>query len=124
MKPVHAPAPGASPREALGRGKGSGVPGWLLLELRARRATHLKPRGPLVSSVSFRSGGASFTLRRDGQAPLDPLSAYTSPPPGVTGRPAPPAPSLEARHLPFLARPGVSVPQHFMDTPSRAGGRG
>lgn len=71
-------SPPASP--ALPRGPGSG-PG--------AEGTHLKPRGPLVTSVPFGSNGASIALQREGRAcwglclrPTDPLTP-------LTGRPRP-----------------------------------
>lgn len=65
--------------EVLGGGEGVWGQGWPLLGPTAGKVTHLDPRGPLVSSVSFRSNGASITLQRDGHAPLDPLSVPNQP---------------------------------------------
>lgn len=75
------------------------------------KATHLKPRGPLVSSVPFRSNGARVTLRRDGHARWT-LSL-------------PHQPSLEAHHLPFWAQ-GLGTPSTSQTAPARPeeGGQG
>lgn len=76
LRPTSAlPLPPALPR---GPGSGPGAEG-----------THLKPRGPLVTSVPFGSNGASIALQREGRAcwglclrPTDPLTP-------LTGRPRP-----------------------------------
>lgn len=94
-------SPPASP--ALPRGPGSG-PG--------AEGTHLKPRGPLVTSVPFGSNGASIALQREGRAcwglclrPTDPLTP-------LTGRPRPRPPVHAAlRGLPHeRPSPGLSQP--------------
>lgn len=71
------------------------------------KATHLKPRGPLVSSVPFRSNGACVTLWRDGHACWT-LSATLALPGGAS---------------PALLGPRSGSPEHFTDSPGQAGGR-
>lgn len=74
-------SPPASP--ALPRGPGSG-PG--------AEGTHLKPRGPLVTSVPFGSNGASIALQREGRACWGLCLRHTDPLTPLTGRlrPRPP----------------------------------
>lgn len=77
-----------------GLGSGSAPPG--------AKATHLKPRGPLISSVPFRSNGARVTLQKDRHARWTlslPTPAFLASPAGLLH-----TPSLEAHHLPFWAQ--------------------
>lgn len=94
-------SPPASP--ALPRGPGSG-PG--------AEGTHLKPRGPLVTSVPFGSNGASIALQREGRACWGLCLRHTDPLTPLTGRPRPRPPVHAAlRGLPHeRPSPGLSQP--------------
>lgn len=110
--------PGKHWLEAMGSGSGLAASG-----AGAARATHLQPRRALISSVSFRSDGASLTLqRRHTVGPLYPTPALMAPaclrdaPPTAAGTPSTP---LCAGGSPVFLGPGSWSHLHFTDSPAR-----